>query len=56
MDKTGVAYTILNAESLTEVSLKSHPDANPKSRQQQLQRFAMNPSAYWGPGTRATAM
>lgn len=33
-----------------------HPDANPKSRKQALTRFQANPTAHWGPGTRATIM
>ena len=56
MDKKSVSFIILNTKSKLEVSFKNHPDANPKSRKNHLQRFAMNPAAYWGPGTRATAM
>ena len=33
-----------------------HPDANPGSRKQALSRFQANPTAHWGPGTRATIM
>ncbi|XP_055837196.1 tRNA (guanine(26)-N(2))-dimethyltransferase [Episyrphus balteatus] len=33
-----------------------HPDANPDSRKNALSRFPGNPTAHWGPGTRATIM
>lgn len=33
-----------------------HPEANPKSRKEALSRFQANPTAFWGPGTRATIM
>lgn len=33
-----------------------HPDANPNSRRNALVRFPENPTAHWGPGTRATIM
>ncbi|XP_037882407.1 probable tRNA (guanine(26)-N(2))-dimethyltransferase isoform X1 [Glossina fuscipes] len=33
-----------------------HPEANPKSRKDALSRFQANPTAFWGPGTRATIM
>ncbi|XP_059607899.1 tRNA (guanine(26)-N(2))-dimethyltransferase [Phlebotomus argentipes] len=33
-----------------------HPDANPESRRNCLSRFPGNPTAHWGPGTRATLM
>ncbi|XP_054745337.1 tRNA (guanine(26)-N(2))-dimethyltransferase [Anastrepha obliqua] len=33
-----------------------HPEANPYSRRNALTRFQANPTAYWGPGTRATIM
>lgn len=33
-----------------------HPEANPYSRRNALTRFQANPTAHWGPGTRATIM
>nr|XP_014086871.1 probable tRNA (guanine(26)-N(2))-dimethyltransferase [Bactrocera oleae] len=33
-----------------------HPEANPDSRRNALTRFQANPTAHWGPGTRATIM
>ncbi|XP_055692924.1 tRNA (guanine(26)-N(2))-dimethyltransferase [Lutzomyia longipalpis] len=33
-----------------------HPQANPESRRNCLSRFPENPTANWGPGTRATLM
>ncbi|XP_017464129.1 PREDICTED: probable tRNA (guanine(26)-N(2))-dimethyltransferase [Rhagoletis zephyria] len=33
-----------------------HPEANPNSRRNALTRFQANPTAHWGPGTRATIM
>lgn len=36
--------------------LELHPDANPESRRTALARFPSNPTAHWGPGTRATLM
>uniref|UniRef100_W8B9H9 tRNA (guanine(26)-N(2))-dimethyltransferase n=1 Tax=Ceratitis capitata TaxID=7213 RepID=W8B9H9_CERCA len=33
-----------------------HPEANPYSRRNALTRFQENPTAHWGPGTRATIM
>uniref|UniRef100_A0A182JDC6 tRNA (guanine(26)-N(2))-dimethyltransferase n=1 Tax=Anopheles atroparvus TaxID=41427 RepID=A0A182JDC6_ANOAO len=33
-----------------------HPEANPPSRKESLSRFPENPTAHWGPGTRATQM
>lgn len=33
-----------------------HPEANPSSRKLALSRFQANPTAHWGPGTRATIM
>lgn len=36
--------------------LDSHPDSNPESRKMGFLRFQQNPTANWGPGTRATAM
>ncbi|OXU20229.1 hypothetical protein TSAR_006152 [Trichomalopsis sarcophagae] len=47
---------ILNGESKTEVSFKKHPDAVPYSQQKKLTRYQLNPSTYWGPGTRSTTM
>lgn len=35
---------------------ETHPEANPYSRRNLLTRFQINPTAHWGPGTRATIM
>lgn len=48
---------ILSKESSQEYDFDTlHPEANPKSRKQALTRFQANPTAHWGPGTRATIM
>lgn len=48
---------ILAKEPTREYSLHDiHPDANPPSRKESLSRFPENPTAHWGPGTRATLM
>ncbi|XP_065355477.1 tRNA (guanine(26)-N(2))-dimethyltransferase [Calliphora vicina] len=48
---------ILSKECSQEYDFDSiHPEANPKSRKQALTRFQENPTAHWGPGTRATIM
>ncbi|XP_023294462.2 probable tRNA (guanine(26)-N(2))-dimethyltransferase [Lucilia cuprina] len=48
---------ILSKDCTQEYSFDTiHPDANPKSRKQALSRFQANPTAHWGPGTRATIM
>lgn len=52
--KAGLA--LLNGESLQEISFTKHPDAVPFSQKQKLTRFQLNPSAYWGPGTRSTTI
>ncbi|KAF4517268.1 hypothetical protein B566_EDAN008602 [Ephemera danica] len=49
------ALAILNSlspEGLT-VSFEAHPDCNPPSRRVGLSRFPENPTAFWGPGTKA---
>lgn len=48
---------ILAKEPTVEYQLHDlHPNANPPSRKESLIRFPENPTAYWGPGTRATLM
>ncbi|KAF8778251.1 tRNA (guanine(26)-N(2))-dimethyltransferase like protein [Argiope bruennichi] len=46
--------TIMSKESSIEVSFKLHPDAEPKSRCNNLLRFQINPAPNWGPKCRAT--
>jgi len=36
-----------------KVSFEEHPEANPKSREQGLKRFQMNPEPNWGPKNRS---
>ncbi|XP_053664880.1 tRNA (guanine(26)-N(2))-dimethyltransferase [Anopheles marshallii] len=54
----GVPLTaILRKQPFQEYNIVDiHPDANPPSRKESLSRFPENPTAYWGPGTRATQM
>lgn len=48
---------ILSKEPKKDYKLDEiHPQANPPSRKEALQRFPENPAAHWGPGTRATLM
>lgn len=49
-------YNILLNSSQKNYSFEIHPDANPESKRKGLVRFQVNPQAFWGPGTRATAM
>lgn len=52
-----VLKAILSKEPEKEYNLQDvHPDANPESRKLSLSRFPVNPTAHWGPGTRATLM
>lgn len=48
-----VAWTLLNADSVHEVSFETHRDANPASRISSLKRFQVNPERNWGPKARA---
>lgn len=49
--------TILSKECEMEYNFDDlHPEANPSSRKNALSRFQANPTAHWGPGTRATFM
>lgn len=50
------AYNILKTPPIKEYSLAHHSDANPNSRKLGYVRFQENPTPYWGPGCRATAM
>ncbi|XP_049281347.1 probable tRNA (guanine(26)-N(2))-dimethyltransferase [Anopheles funestus] len=54
----GVPLTaILRKQPTQEYNIEDiHPDANPPSRKESLSRFPENPTAHWGPGTRATQM
>ncbi|XP_057338571.1 tRNA (guanine(26)-N(2))-dimethyltransferase [Microplitis mediator] len=57
LDKNSAALAILSAESTTaDVSFDLHPSANPMSRQKHMTRFQLNPTSYWGPGTKSTTM
>lgn len=48
---------ILSKEPEIEYNLTDiHPNANPLSRKNALSRFPENPTAHWGPGTKATIM
>ncbi|KAF5290522.1 hypothetical protein FQA39_LY03626 [Lamprigera yunnana] len=47
---------ILSVKPKKDYSFALHPLANPPSRREGCVRFQENPSSYWGPGTRATAM
>ena len=51
--KDSVAWTLLNAASVSEVSFETHKDANPASRVSSLKRFQVNPERNWGPKARA---
>ncbi|XP_071954596.1 tRNA (guanine(26)-N(2))-dimethyltransferase-like [Antedon mediterranea] len=48
-----VAYNLLHKEPVIEASFEKRPDANPKSRQQKMSRFPLNPEPHWGPKSRA---
>lgn len=51
--------TILSAPCSVEYDVSAeemHPDANPNSRRLALNRYQVNPTTHWGPGTRATIM
>lgn len=50
------ATNILNTPMTIDVSFETHSLANPASRQKHLTRFQNNPTANWGPGTRATTI
>lgn len=56
LDQDKVTANILAQVCETEYSFKMHPDAEPNSRRQGYTRFQQNPTAFWGPGCRATAM
>ena len=46
-------HTIFSQEPTSEINFDWHPDANPKSREDSLTRFQINPEANWGPKSRA---
>lgn len=50
------ATNILKVEPEKEYSFELHPEANPESKKLGFVRFQENPTPYWGPGTRSTAM
>lgn len=57
LENDPVIKAILSKEPAAEYNLlEIHPDANPVSRRCQLSRYPNNPTAHWGPGTRATIM
>ncbi|KAL7290149.1 hypothetical protein TKK_0015863 [Trichogramma kaykai] len=47
---------ILETETKINVSFEKHPNAVPQSQQKKMTRFQLNPSAYWGPGTKSTTI
>ncbi|XP_026481589.1 probable tRNA (guanine(26)-N(2))-dimethyltransferase [Ctenocephalides felis] len=47
---------ILQQPIQNEINFKLHKDANPVSRKMGFARFPENPTAHWGPGTRAKIM
>lgn len=47
---------ILEKPIQNEINFKLHKDANPVSRKMGFARFPENPTAHWGPGTKATIM
>lgn len=46
-------HAILSQEPSIEVNFEPHPDANPRSRSQNLVRWQVNPERNWGPKPRA---
>lgn len=53
LSNDSAAINILNTPTATTVSFDINPLANPVSRKNKLTRFQQNPTANWGPGTRA---
>ena len=46
-------HRLMSKEPTVDVNFDPHPDANPKSREQNLKRFQINPEANWGPKARS---
>nr|XP_022916362.1 probable tRNA (guanine(26)-N(2))-dimethyltransferase isoform X1 [Onthophagus taurus]XP_022916363.1 probable tRNA (guanine(26)-N(2))-dimethyltransferase isoform X1 [Onthophagus taurus]XP_022916364.1 probable tRNA (guanine(26)-N(2))-dimethyltransferase isoform X1 [Onthophagus taurus]XP_022916365.1 probable tRNA (guanine(26)-N(2))-dimethyltransferase isoform X1 [Onthophagus taurus]XP_022916366.1 probable tRNA (guanine(26)-N(2))-dimethyltransferase isoform X1 [Onthophagus taurus]XP_022916367.1 len=47
---------ILREKPEKDYSFEIHSEANPESKKLGLVRYQVNPTPFWGPGTRATAM
>lgn len=57
LEKNLIMKSILSKEPENSYNLEElHPEANPSSRKLSLSRFPLNPTAFWGPGTRSTNM
>ncbi|CAB0036326.1 unnamed protein product [Trichogramma brassicae] len=54
--KNSPGLAILETETKINVSFEKHPNAVPQSQQKKMTRFQLNPSAYWGPGTKSTTI
>lgn len=48
-----VAKAILEKEAVNQISFKTHPEANPDSREKGLLRWQANPLPNWGPKAKA---
>jgi len=53
IEKNVVAKTILSHPKKAAIDFTIRRDANPVSRQTGLVRYQENPTAFWGPGSRA---
>ena len=51
---TSIAPKLLAKEPLMEVDFTKHPNSVTQSGKVKLVRYQENPTAYWGPGKRAT--
>lgn len=57
LEKNLIMKAILSKEPENSYNFEQlHPEANPSSRKLSLSRFPLNPTAFWGPGTRSTNM
>jgi len=53
LSEASPGYKIMSKAPTSEISFEAHPDANPKSREESLKRFQINPEANWGPKARS---
>ncbi|XP_033116946.1 tRNA (guanine(26)-N(2))-dimethyltransferase-like [Anneissia japonica] len=53
LSEDSVAYKLLQKEPVIAASFEPRQDANPRSRQQKMSRFPLNPEPNWGPKSRA---
>lgn len=53
LSESSPGYKIMSKAPTSEISFELHPDANPKSREDSLKRFQINPEANWGPKARS---